>query len=302
MAADLKATNHAAALSIDRDLTTRLHGNASYLVSKPKGAMGMSSLLATFTEPLTARLSATQFLTYSKGRTSINFGGQFISNALTLTATYDTFYVPALNSQPFEQALLLDVKFKVLGRLLLHSASFVDATGHIRYTAEGSTVYSHEHVAKQVEHGALGRYVLHGCVLDAENRAVEGAAVMIDDAPLYTDSKGCFQMRENSPRTHRLRVVIGDFLAAGNWQVVSTPMTVTSATEEESEQMRVVVVVRRVREISQNAAEPSQPAGAMQAENAVQPAPPLAAAKPTQPAQSFQPGTLTRRMAGMEPR
>ena len=243
-------SNHAAAFSLNRDLTSRLHLNASYLISKPHGSRGADNLITTFTEQLTSRLSVSEIANYSEGHTSVNFGGQFISNALSLSATYDTYYVPAQNSQPFEQALLIDVKFKVLGRLLLHGASFVDPTGRVRYTADASTVYSHDRVPKVVEHMSLGRYVLHGCVIDSDGKAVEGAAVMIDDAPLYTDSNGCFQMRENTARTHRMRVVMDEFLLGGNWQVVTMPTTVTSTTEDQSQEMRVIVVVRRVREVS----------------------------------------------------
>ena len=256
-------SNHSAAASISRDFLHRIHWNSLYLVSKPRGGNGTSSATTTFTEELNSRLSVTENLTYSGGRPGVNFGGEFLSNVLTVSASYDTFYVPANNDQPFEQALLVDVKFKVLGRMLLHGASFVDPTGHLRYTAEANSVLSHERISHPLERVSLGNYVLHGCVLDEQGVPVEGAAVVIDQAPLYTDSNGCFNLRENSPRPHQLRVVISEFLMGGNWQVVTTPTSVMSTTEDRSEEMRVIVVVRRVREISTNSDQPPRlPQGA----------------------------------------
>jgi hypothetical protein len=243
------SSNHAVALSAFRDFGSRVHWNSSYLVSKPNGVKGTSSLISSFTEMVTSRLSVTENWGYSNGQSSVTFGGQFLSNTLSLSANYDTFYVPAQNDQPFEQALLLDVKFKVLGRLLLHGASFVDPTGRMRYTGDASTVFSHTQGVKPLEY-TLGRYVLHGCVQDSDGQPVEGAAVLIDERPLYTDSKGCFYLRESKARTHQMRVVIGDFLVAGNWQVIMSPTTVTSTTEDLSNEMKIVVIVRKVREIS----------------------------------------------------
>jgi hypothetical protein len=200
-------------------------------------------------------------LTYSGGHTSVNFGGEFISNMLSFNASYETFYVPANNSQPFEQSLLLDVKLKVLGRLLLHGATFVDPTGHLRYTADANTVFSHTMTASHAEAVSLGKYVLRGCVLDSDGAAVEGAAVLIDEKPVYTDSTGCFYMRESKQRTHKLTVVLSEFLIGGNWQITSMPTTITSSQEENSPEATVIVTVRKVRVISTNPLKPVQPVG-----------------------------------------
>ena len=256
-----KESNHAAAFSLDRDMTHRLHLNAYYLASKPKGSRSTESFIGTVTETLTSHIAVNESLTYSGGHTNANFGGEFISNVLSFNASYETFYVPANNSQPFEQVLLLDVKFKVLGRLLLHGATFVDPTGHLRYTADANTVFSHTMAASHAEPVSLGKYVLHGCVLDSDGAAVEGAAVLIDEKPVYTDSTGCFYMRESKQRTHKLTVVLSEFLIGGNWQITSMPTTITSSTEENSPEATVVVTVRKVRVVSTNPPKPLQPAG-----------------------------------------
>jgi hypothetical protein len=253
-------SNHAVALSTTRELTARLHLTVNYFVSKPKGTNSTNTFLGTLSERLTSHIAVNQNLTYSSGHTSVNFGGEYISNFISFSANYDTYYVPAENAQPFQQALLLDLKMRLLGRLLLHGASFVDPTGHIRYTADANTVLSHDQApASAAEHIALGRYILHGCVIDADGAAVEGAAVLIDEKPVYTDSTGCFYLRENKPHTHRLRVVFSEFLIGGNWQITSMPTTITSTTEDKSPEATVVVTVRKVREIAHTPAVPLPP-------------------------------------------
>jgi hypothetical protein len=241
-----KEFNHAVALTAMRDFGSRIRLNTNYFVSKPAGLQSVSSFVASITESLNAHISVTENLTYSNGRTSANFGGEFLSNRFSFSANYQTFYVPALNAQPFEQSLLLDVKLKVLGRLLLHGATFVDPTGKLRYTADGQTIVSHDQHARNADQVSLGRYVMRGCVIDSEGTPIEGAAMMIDERPIYTDSSGCFSIRENKPRQHHLSLVTSDFLIGGQWEVSTMPATIVSTTEEQSGEATVIIVVRRI--------------------------------------------------------
>jgi hypothetical protein len=247
-----KEFNHAVAITAMRDLGPRFRMNTNYFVSKPAGLQSVSSFVASLTESLNAHVSVTENLTYSNGRTSANFGGEFLSNRFSFSANYQTFYVPALNAQPFEQSLLLDLKLKVLGRLLLHGATFVDPAGKLRYTADGQTIVSHDQHARHAEEVALGRYVMRGCVIDSEGAPIEGAAMMIDQRPIYTDSSGCFSIRENKPRQHHLSLVTSDFLIGGQWEVSAMPATIVSTTEEESSEATVIIVVRRIPIVSSN--------------------------------------------------
>lgn len=241
-------SNHAAAFSATRDITSRLHFTSSYLASRPKGSIATNSFISTISEVLTSRLTLNQSVTSSNGHTGVNYGGQFLSNLISISANYETFYVPALYTNPFEQALVVDVRVKLFGRLGLHGASFVDPTGHLRYTADANTILTHgEVVGPPIEHAAIGNYVLRGCVVDTLGEPVEGAALLVDGKPVYTDSGGCFFMRESKPRSHKLGVILSEFLAGGNWQIVSMPSIITSAAEQNGAETTVMVVVRRVR-------------------------------------------------------
>jgi hypothetical protein len=242
------SSNHAVSFSATRDITTRIHATANYLVSRPKGSPGNSSFISTISETLTPRLSVNESVTYTNGHTSVNYGGQLLTNLLTIGASYQTYYVPANNSMPFHQELELDLKMNLFGRLMLHGESVVDPTGHVRYTADASTLLYHGQVAgRVVEHAAIGNYILQGCVVDTAGNVVEGAALLVDDKKVFTDSNGCFQVREHKPHSHKLEVVLTEFLQNGNWEVVSAPTVVTSAAEQDGAQTTIIVELRKVR-------------------------------------------------------
>jgi hypothetical protein len=241
------ATNHSAAFTAQRNLGPRILLQTNYLVSKPKGASTSVTFLSNLSERLNSHLSVTENVTYSNGHTSLNFGGQLLTNFATLSATYDTFYVPAQNQQPFEQALLLDLKFRLFGRLLLHGATYVDPTGRLRYTADANAILNRTGApATAAAPVALGRYVLHGCVVDSRGAPVEGAAIRIDEKPLFSDSAGCFSIAESHARTHRLSVAPADFLNPGHWRVLSMPTSISSTAEASSMEASVVITLERL--------------------------------------------------------
>ena len=242
------AQNHAVAFSANRDFTSRVHGTASYLVSHPRNSPGSRSFISTVTEALTSRISVNESVTNANGHTSLNFGGEILTNFVTVGANYDTYYVPANNSTPFQQELVLDIKANVFGRLMLHAESFVDPEGHIRYTADANTImYRGAALGKVTEHAAIGKYVLQGCVVDDEGNAIEGAALRVDKRTIFTDSTGCFLMRESKSRSHKLEVVLSEFLENGDWQLIYSPSTINSTAEQDRELAKVIVEVRRAR-------------------------------------------------------
>jgi hypothetical protein len=243
----LTESNHAVSLSATHEFADRFRIMANYLASRPKNSASTDSFISTFTEKLTSRLSLTENLTTSGGHSGVNFGGQFLSNVMTISADYQTVYVPAKNSSPFEQALVLDVKLNLLGRLNLHGSTFVDATGHLRHTVDASTIMSRGQPASVAsEYASVGNAVMRGCFVDSSGHEIEGAALLIDKKLLYTDSNGCFLVREHKPRTHTLQVVPLEFLASGNWSVVSAPSNITSSQEQGRGDMQIIVVMHHM--------------------------------------------------------
>lgn len=244
----LTESNHAVSLSATREFTDRFRVMANYLASRPKNSAPTNSFISTFTEKLTSRLSLIENLTTSGGHPSINFGGEFLSNLMTISADYQTVYVPAKNSSPFEQALVLDAKLNIFGRLNLHGSTFVDATGHLRYTVDASTIMSRGQTASAAsQYVSVGNAVMRGCFVDSSGHEIEGAALLIDKKLVYTDSNGCFLVREHKPRTHTLQVIPAEFLASGNWSVVSAPSSITSSQEQGKDDVQIIVVMHHTK-------------------------------------------------------
>lgn len=241
------AMNHAVALTIARKFKPRYQVSTSYLMSRPHEAHAFESLISTLSEVINSRLTVTESISHASGNTSVNFGGEFLSNLFSASASYETIYVPTNNSRPFEQALMLDSKLNLFHRLSLHASSGVDPTGHVRYTADMKTIMTVNRADSSViEHVGLGRFVLRGCVQLPSGAPVEGAAIELDGKMLYTDSTGCFVDRENKGRTHTLQVLPQEFLADGNWAVISEPRTITSAPENERPNPAKLLIVARV--------------------------------------------------------
>jgi hypothetical protein len=101
-----------------------------------------------------------------------------------------------------------------------------------------------------VERIVMEPAIMRGCVVDPNRNPVEGAALLIDKRMVYTGSDGCFFLRDHRPRTHRLQVVVPDFLGSGNWQIVSVPSTITSRLDTDKAGPPVVVVVAPVKSVT----------------------------------------------------
>ena len=78
----------------------------------------------------------------------------------------------------------------------------------------------------------------------ASGAPVDGAALTIGGAAIFTDSRGRFFHRLSSARAVPLHVLLADFLATGRFEVVTAPATTTPRAEHESQPIRIVV--RRV--------------------------------------------------------
>ena len=66
----------------------------------------------------------------------------------------------------------------------------------------------------------MARYVVRGTVRDEEGQGVEGAAVDIGGEVVFTNSTGEFFLRVGRPTRSAVKVLIGEFLLPGQWEVV----------------------------------------------------------------------------------
>jgi hypothetical protein len=237
--------NDSTAYTAARDFTNRVHATASYLESRPNNAAKTRSFIANFSEVLTPRFNVTEVLTRSHGQTTISFGGGFLSNLVSVSAEYETYYVPQRNSSPFVQAMIIDLQIHLFRGVTLHGGTFVAPDGSLRYTADATGIMTRETSGGggSVQHYSIGSNILRGRVIDSKGQPVEGAALLIDSVPVFTDSDGRFFLRERRPHTHKLQVLPDKFLNGGSYEVESAPATV-KATKDAAEPETLIIVKR----------------------------------------------------------
>ncbi len=243
-------SNDSMAFGAERNLFWGMHVAANYFESRPNNAPLTKSFVSNITEKMTPRLNVTEYVSRSQGQTTVSFGGEFLSNPMTVSAEYQTFYVPERNSAPFEQALIVDVRLQLFHGLTLHGASLVAPDGGLKYTADTQVTAARQGQnaplggqENSLVRASMGNMLLRGRVVDTEGRPVAGAALMIDDLLVYTDDDGLYYVRERKPHTHQLKVMVSQFLNGGVYRVVSAPETIRG-TYDKNEPETVIVVER----------------------------------------------------------
>ena len=159
--------------------------------------------------------------------------------------------MPERNSSPFEQALILDVQLHLFHGVTLHAASFVAPDGSLRYTADTQAVAVRQGssappgIGGQVNlvSASIGNALIRGTVLDTEERPVAGAALMIDELLVYTNDDGVYIVRERKAHTHRLKVLVDQFLNGDTYRVIWAPDTISSTSGNNGSE--TVIVVKR---------------------------------------------------------
>jgi hypothetical protein len=242
----LGARSTGASFSAGRKLFDRVQVNGNWLWNRPAHGRVLTSLLATFREVISPRLSLLQLVNNSQGRTSVSYGGEFVSNRVTVGVEYQTLYVPFLAGGQFKQALVLNFHLRPFGNYQFNAGSFVAPDGTVRYTAYGGTFLYHGKLGSTNAPSAvtLYKYIMRGRVVDEEGRAVRGAALRVDGELVFSDSSGDFFVRKKHAATYALEVLPEQFLVPGRYEVVSAPAEVVTVPDEAARE--VTIVVRRV--------------------------------------------------------
>ena len=230
-------------VSASRDITRWLETELYLLrVWSPTPARSTTPILH-LREFITPRASLLQVVTRASGRTTVAFGGAFASGLTTIGVDYQVIHTPYRPRAPFAQTIALNVRLP-LGNYRVSAASFVTPDGRVNYTGSANTFF----YAGDVLGGGnrpveikFERYIVEGTVVDGSGVAVEGAAIDVGGSTVFTDSQGRFFVRRSSKRAAAVRVLVDEFLAAGQFEVVSTPAMVTPRVERESTPVRIVV-------------------------------------------------------------
>ena len=232
-----------------RRIGKRYDVNANYFASQPQAsgttpAQKTSVLSATVREEITSRFGLLQLVSRTAGQTTFSFGGNFTSNRVQLIADYQNVYLPFRPARPFEQALALNVAFRVAGPLQITGASNVAPDGHMRYSFGMSTylyrfggLMSHN----SPDSFSIAKYLVQGVVKDDQSNPVEGAALHVGKQVVYTDSLGHFMARFPKRGAFPLSVAPEEFITNGVYQVVSAPSEVRAESEDTSSEVQVVI-------------------------------------------------------------
>ena len=235
---------------VGRRIGKRVDVNTNYFESKPQSTATIagqktSVFSGTVREEISPRLGLLQLVSRTDGQTTFAFGGNFTSNRVQLIADYQNVYLPFRPDRPFEQALALNIAFRVAGPLQITGASNVAPDGHMRYTFGVSTyLYRFSGLisnANSPDSFSIAKYLVQGMVKDDQSNPVEGAALHVGKQVVYTDSLGHFMVRFSRRGVFPLSVAPEDFITNGVYQVVSAPSQVRAEPEDTSSQVQVVI-------------------------------------------------------------
>ena len=235
-------------LYVGRRIGQRFEVNSNYFRSKPQIGDAQTILSGTIRENVSSRFSLLQLISRTAGQTTFAFGGDFTSNRLLLRADYQNVYLPFRPERPFQQALALNVALRVAGPLQITAASNVAPDGHLRYAFDASTyLYRMRGMvfnANSPDSFSIAKYVVQGVVKDDQGLPVEGAALHIGKQVAYTDSSGRFMVRFSKRGPFPFSIAPEEFITNGVYAVVSAPSQVSAGSEDQVND--VEVVVRRV--------------------------------------------------------
>jgi hypothetical protein len=234
-------------LSLGRDMLRWLQVDANLFHNRPGLGPTSTVLVGTVREVISPRLSLLQVVTNSNGRPSMSFGGNFLSNRLTVGVEYQTLYVPFQAGNQFKQALVLNLRVNPFGNVQVNAGTFVAPDGSVKYTVSGSEFLYHNGGVSggpPPTAGRIHKFVVRGRVVNDQGAPVAGATLRIDGEVAFTDSQGEFFVRKSKRKSYDLHVLVHEFLTPGRFEVVSAPERVAAEPEEAARE--VTVVVRRL--------------------------------------------------------
>ena len=89
------------------------------------------------------------------------------------------------------------------------------------------------------------KFLVEGVVKDMNGNPVEGAALHIGREVVFTDGSGRFLKRFHRHGPFQVRVLPGEFLFSGSFEVVQAPSEVRADSEDRAAD--IAIVVRRVK-------------------------------------------------------
>ncbi len=174
------------------------------------------------------------------GRATFSPGGALLLRSSSFEVNYQLLYLANRPADPFQNSLLFDARVRLLRGLEAHASSTVSPTGAALYSVQLKTLVTRAgRAAAQQGAGAFGNCILHGRVVDGDGKPVDGAALLIGEARVYTDTNGYFLFREKTAHPHPFRVLTDEFLEPGEFHADGAPAMVRTEDERTAPVLRI---------------------------------------------------------------
>jgi hypothetical protein len=160
-------------------------------------------------------------------------GFEYVQNRITVSLAHSIDFTPLGFRQVTTVALSVHVPHT--GVVAHLGANRIDGD-KLRTSAWGSDyvtgpIKSTARIAGRRQKTNSGKYTVAGHVRDRAGRGVDGAAIGVGKALVFTDVTGAFFVRTNNAKPQPLHIATDDFQTHGRWVVVSAPETATAGTE-----------------------------------------------------------------------
>jgi len=232
-------------LSVSRRIMNSLDISLSHFSTLSGSGPHASNFSSSIRETISPRLSLLQVINYSQGRTTVLYGGTYLSNRFTLGVDYQTLYLP-FRPNPFSQGISISLRIRLVGGLQVNAQTFRSASGGLRYTAVADTVLTSTFrpaVSDTQTTFKHLRYIVRGRVQDEIGEPIEGAALLIGRELVLTNAAGEFFLRQKTSSTLPLQVRLEEFLNPAPFRVIAYPKMVAPALDGAAAQ--AIVILRR---------------------------------------------------------
>jgi len=195
-------------------------------------------LVNTFAENF-RHFTLSQVVTRSQNQTAYAFGGGYTGNRLSVSVSHSVLFFP-VGGRGFAQVTSVTIGLRIHDSVVTLQTN-ADPQGKLKWSAYAQTYTTGPlHVAEQHAHAKpSGKLIVTGQVVNQNGDPVEGAAVQVGQAVVFTASDGKFFVHVKHKRV-TVQVLLDQFVNAGVWSVSKCPATTQPGTE-------AVITLRRER-------------------------------------------------------
>jgi len=191
------------------------------------------------TERLSPRITVTENINQSGGRNSYSFGGSYTGRRAQFSVTHSVQFL--LNGAGYQNTTAVSVSFRVRDTVV-SASTITDPFGRTRWSAgaESFVQANLPGVRGDANHTGNhgGKYLINGRCETEDKTPVEGCAIRVGGAEVYSNTRGEFSLHVKKSTSVAVLVPVEAFVAPGTYIVVSAP-TFAEPTQP------VTVVVKR---------------------------------------------------------